>query len=110
MWRGWDVRLLGRCGGSCWIRGCHAVCVLVQGAPIFGGDHQSLCVAVSPVPAECAGGRGNGDSLWRPGRVGREDVHSFLVALVVGEVISINRDLVGTSWAGVSSVGVVKGR
>lgn len=43
-------------------------------------------------------------------RVGREDVHSFLVALVVGEVISINRDLVGTSWAGVSSVGVVKGR
>jgi hypothetical protein len=47
-------------GGSDWVRGGHVV-VVVQGAPVPGGDHQSLCVAVSPLFAEFAGGRRDDD-------------------------------------------------
>jgi hypothetical protein len=40
--------------------------------PLPGGDHQSLCVAVSPVPAEFPRGRGNDEGTRYPGQL-RDD-------------------------------------
>jgi integrase len=42
---GWGVRLPG-VGGAHWVCGRHAV-VVVQGVPVPGGDHQSLCGCIT---------------------------------------------------------------
>jgi hypothetical protein len=34
-------------------------CAIIQGVPVSGGDHQSLCLAVLPFPAQLPRGRGD---------------------------------------------------
>jgi hypothetical protein len=64
---GWGVRLPW-CG---WVQtgshGCHVV--VVYGVPVPSGDHQSLCVAVSSLSAEFAGGRGGDARVRCPGHL-----------------------------------------
>ena len=64
-----------------WVRGCHIV--VVQGSPVPSGDHQPLCVAVSPVPAEPARRAGD-DGRTRCDRLLRE--HPSVVPQVRAEL------------------------
>ncbi|WP_258308634.1 hypothetical protein [Streptomyces sp. NWU339] len=58
---GWDDLLVDHAGGV--VRGQRVA--VVQGAPVPGGDHLALRVAVLPLPAQLPSGRGADARPWR---------------------------------------------